>query len=315
MSSETIVQNPPGPVRVLLVDDSKAILAIVRRAVEKAGYSELVIETAPDGQQALSKIKPFAPDLVISDYYMPNLSGMDMLKALRRTGMDRVRVGFVSTESSPQCINEAYSLGALFWVTKPFTDEVLAATVRKALPPEALATRGDSTSAREQPVLQSSGPVLTQALCAVVESLTPKLDFTVDAAPKMTPTDLAESNLLGLYASGQKAVAALAIMDLAALCAVGACASGQPPASTPDGSFLRDPPTDQMRTGATEFLRRTCAALHLGHGVNLPRLAQISVVPRSLAKLQDVLGRDLRRSDYVLNLRGYGRGRVTFIAL
>jgi len=314
VSSETIVQNPPGPVRVLLVDDSKAILAIVRRAVEKAGYSELVIETAPDGQQALSKIEPFAPDLVISDYYMPNFSGMDMLKALRRTGMDRVRVGFVSTESSPQCINEAYSLGALFWVTKPFTDEVLAATVRKALPPEALASRGDST-AREQPVLQSSGPVLTQALCAVVESLTPKLDFTVDAVPKMTPADLAESNLLGLYASGQKAVAALAIMDLAALCAVGACASGQPPASTPDGSFLRDPPTDEMRTGATEFLRRTCTALHLGHGVNLPRLAQISVVPRSLAKLQDVLGRDLRRSDYVLNLRGYGRGRVTFIAL
>ena len=58
------------PLKFLVVDDSRAIQAIIRRAIVKCGYDPVEIKTALDGEQALDIIESFVPDLIITDWHM-----------------------------------------------------------------------------------------------------------------------------------------------------------------------------------------------------------------------------------------------------
>ena len=69
------------PLKFLVVDDSRAIQAIVRRAILKCGYAPLEVRTALDGEQALEIIEAFVPDLVITDMEMPGGTGFVVLEA------------------------------------------------------------------------------------------------------------------------------------------------------------------------------------------------------------------------------------------
>jgi two-component system chemotaxis response regulator CheY len=108
--------------RVLVVDDSKAMRAIVKRHVEQAGLSGLEFEEAEDGTQALSQIRANPPDVVLSDWNMPNMNGIELLEAMRAEGLT-VPFGFVTSESQESYKDRAFDAGALFMIAKPFTAE------------------------------------------------------------------------------------------------------------------------------------------------------------------------------------------------
>lgn len=85
---------------------------------------------AEDGKDALDKIDDYSPHLVLCDWNMPTMNGIEFLRAIRAAG-NSVKFGFVTTESTSEMRAEAKEAGAQFLVAKPFTAE----TFEKALRP------------------------------------------------------------------------------------------------------------------------------------------------------------------------------------
>jgi two-component system, chemotaxis family, chemotaxis protein CheY len=108
--------------QVLIVDDSKAMRMIVARALRQAGYASCVIREAGDGSDALTAVHELVPDLVLCDWNMPEMSGLDLLEALRAEGCE-VPFGFVTSESTPEMRELANDAGAQFLIAKPFTPD------------------------------------------------------------------------------------------------------------------------------------------------------------------------------------------------
>jgi two-component system chemotaxis response regulator CheY len=104
---------------LMLVDDSRVMRQLVRRTLRQAGYQPDVVTECENGQEALAKVDSVKPDLVLSDWNMPIMTGIDMLAALRTKG-DRTPVGFITSESTPAMKARAQGGGALFVLTKPF---------------------------------------------------------------------------------------------------------------------------------------------------------------------------------------------------
>ncbi len=110
--------------KILIVDDSKAMQHIVKRGLEKLGYDDLEIVLASSGMDALKLAKEWQPTLILSDWHMPEMTGIELMHELSTAMLD-IDIGFVTTESSPERIKEATDAGALFVVSKPFDTETL----------------------------------------------------------------------------------------------------------------------------------------------------------------------------------------------
>ena len=108
--------------RILIVDDSKAMRMIVRRTLRQAGFDGCTGVEAANGKEALDAVQAECPDLILSDWNMPEMTGIELLQELKRRGSS-VRFGFVTSESSPDMRMTAIQEGALFFITKPFTAE------------------------------------------------------------------------------------------------------------------------------------------------------------------------------------------------
>lgn len=117
---------------VLLVDDSKAMRLIVRRALREAGFGAHEFVEANNGAEALAAIAQRPPDLVLSDWNMPEMLGIDLLTSLRSQG-STVQFGFVTSEGSDEMRNRARAAGASFFITKPFSPDDLAKALRPIL--------------------------------------------------------------------------------------------------------------------------------------------------------------------------------------
>ena len=111
--------------KILIVDDSKAMRMIVTRTLRQAGFGDHDFVEAENGREALDAVKAHAPDLVLSDWNMPEVNGIEFLQALRASG-DATRFGFVTSESTDAMRQLAADSGALFLIAKPFTAETFA---------------------------------------------------------------------------------------------------------------------------------------------------------------------------------------------
>lgn len=118
--------------RILIVDDSRAMRMIVTRTLRQAGFEKHTFAEAVDGATALAAIAADPPDLVLSDWNMPVMSGIELLCALRAAG-NTVRFGFVTSESTPAMRHTAFESGALFLLAKPFTAETFGAALADVL--------------------------------------------------------------------------------------------------------------------------------------------------------------------------------------
>ncbi len=114
--------------KILIVDDSKAMRMIVMRHLRQAGFENHALEEASNGQEALNAVCAAAPDLILCDWNMPEMNGLEFLKALRQKSI-QVPFGFVTTESSPEMRQTATQEGAAFLIAKPFTVETFETTL------------------------------------------------------------------------------------------------------------------------------------------------------------------------------------------
>jgi two-component system chemotaxis response regulator CheY len=109
-------------VKILIVDDSAAMRMIVRKTLRLAGFEGHDFSETDDGAKALTAIKAAPPDIVLSDWNMPNMTGIELLESLGKEGI-KVKFGFVTTEATPEMRQRATAAGANFLISKPFTPE------------------------------------------------------------------------------------------------------------------------------------------------------------------------------------------------
>lgn len=116
---------PANPnMKILTVDDFSTMRRIIRNMLRQLGYTNIV--EAEDGVMALSMLQREKVDFVISDWNMPNMSGLELLKAMRADdSLKSIPVLMVTAEALRDNIVEAVKAGVSNYVVKPFTAETL----------------------------------------------------------------------------------------------------------------------------------------------------------------------------------------------
>jgi len=118
--------------KFLIVDDSRAMRMLVRRAIRQAGYDVEYVE-AENGKQAYDNLSEgHTYDLVLMDWNMPEMTGIEVAETLQRDGK-RVKFGFITTESTAPMRKKAADAGALFLLAKPFNADDLKTMLDRVL--------------------------------------------------------------------------------------------------------------------------------------------------------------------------------------
>ena len=284
--------------KILIVDDSRAMQAIVRRAVMETGIDPLDIKTASSGHDALNQVQSFKPDVVLTDWHMPGMTGLQMVQTMRQMGLRDTYVGFVTTETQNDRVQEALNNGANFVLNKPFKDEELR---------EKLGAIANKISTK--PIIFK--PITLEGLTAVVRETLKEVPFRL-VEKELTSADLSNENLLALYRSETtKALTAVAVLDLPAMTMMGAGALGMQPADVKP-IIETESPTEDIQNQAADFLGRAAAAMRAEKPGELTMLKQ-SLVSKDFAKLQELLRHNRGQAYFKLDIPGYGSGRMGFL--
>lgn len=107
--------------KILIADDSRVMRQIVKRTLRQAGFTGHETIEAGDGTETLRIALAEKPDLILADWNMPGLTGLEVLCQLRTAGV-QTTFGFVTSEVSEGMKQQALNAGAAFVITKPFTD-------------------------------------------------------------------------------------------------------------------------------------------------------------------------------------------------
>lgn len=116
--------------KVLLVDDSRAMRAILGSIVRKMGFE---VSEAEHGLDALEKLSQCSlPDLLLVDWNMPEMNGLELVKELRsKDEYQGLRIVMVTSESEMDCMVAALEAGADEYLMKPFEPEELIAKLKQ----------------------------------------------------------------------------------------------------------------------------------------------------------------------------------------
>jgi two-component system chemotaxis response regulator CheY len=116
--------------KFLVVDDFSTMRRIVRNLLKELGFTN--IQEAEDGVDGLNKLRSEEFDFVVSDWNMPNMTGIDMLRAIRADEkLKHLPVLMVTAEAKRENIIEAAQAGASGYVVKPFTAGTLDEKLKK----------------------------------------------------------------------------------------------------------------------------------------------------------------------------------------
>lgn len=114
--------------KILLIDDSKTMRNIQKSVLAQLGHT--TVEEACDGQDALSKVGAYKPDLILVDWNMPNMDGLTLLQTMRADAeLKSLPFLMITAEAKKENIAAAVQAGASSCIAKPFT----AATLQEKL--------------------------------------------------------------------------------------------------------------------------------------------------------------------------------------
>lgn len=118
---------------ILVVDDSRAMRMVVQHKVRQCGHHDARFLEAENGEDALKiALANTAIDLILCDWNMPKMTGIEFLNKLREAECD-VPFGFITSESAPEMLQAAAQAGAQFLLNKPFTVEALGAALESVV--------------------------------------------------------------------------------------------------------------------------------------------------------------------------------------
>lgn len=288
--------------RLIVVDDSRATQSIIRRALLAGGFSAEEVHAASTGAEALELAATLHPHLVITDWHMPGMSGLELLTKLRQTGSELVRVGMVTTETSEIRLSEARSLGVSFVVHKPFKDDELLKSVRHALEaPVVVATpRADSEPPPSSLILSAANAVTRQTHWKIAP--TKLIDFE----------SCTRKVLLGVYSrTKDNAVIGLGLMDADLVTSLGGLAA-QLTVPEIQNALASHTPPDAALPQSEHFLTMLAGAIDPTHGTTLTRSFLVSV---KLDLLRKTLHNNRWGAAFTLTMPGLSAGSLGLIRL
>ena len=116
--------------KILIVDDFSTMRRIVKNILKQLGFDNF--EEAEDGDVAFKKLKEADYDFVITDWNMPNMTGLDLLKSIRADeALKDTPVMLVTAEAEKENIIQAAQAGVNDYIVKPFTADVLQGKIEK----------------------------------------------------------------------------------------------------------------------------------------------------------------------------------------
>jgi two-component system chemotaxis response regulator CheY len=121
--------------KILIAEDFATMRRIIKNVLRQAGYQQIV--EADDGATALRKLKSDDIGLVVADWNMPNMTGLDLLKAMRNDDtLKHIPFLMVTAEAKKDNIIEAIQSGASNYLVKPFTPDMLREKIDQILTDE-----------------------------------------------------------------------------------------------------------------------------------------------------------------------------------
>ena len=116
----------------LIVDDFATMRKVLRNLLKQSGHENVV--EAEDGAAALQIIKTQKIDFIISDWHMPNMTGLDLLKSVR-ADKELAKTPFlmITAETAPDSMISAFTAGVSSYIVKPFTAQVLSERIAKIM--------------------------------------------------------------------------------------------------------------------------------------------------------------------------------------
>lgn len=296
-----------GAMKVLVVDDSRVMRRIIGRTLRQVGLDDLHVVEANDGHEGFRQVTAECPDLVLSDWGLPELSGLDLLHAMRASG-DRTPFGFVTVEGSDAVRAAATAAGAQFLLTKPFTAEAL----REALSPNQCP--GADPMSEPPPRRRGAVPTVIPGVQGLRDTLAGLLGravaVTTEAAAPPVGGD--SGSLVALYVDDQLRSAAVIVVDLALSARVGA-AIGLVPAAAADSAIADGALPQDLRDNAHEVLDV------LGNTFNregAPHLRLYALAGTAVELRSDVRSIALKtapREDILVHVARYGGGVLSVI--
>ena len=119
-------------IKILVVDDFATMRKVVRNLLKQGGYDDIV--EAEDGVMALKALKSQQIDFIVSDWNMPNMSGLELLKAVRADAeLAKTPFLMVTAEALQDNVVAAVKAGVNNYIVKPFTAEVLNEKIKKII--------------------------------------------------------------------------------------------------------------------------------------------------------------------------------------
>jgi two-component system chemotaxis response regulator CheY len=119
---------------VLIVDDSSPMRAVIRKTLRICGFDTGECYDAANGREALEILKNHWVDLVITDYNMPEMNGLELIASMKKDDLlSAIPVVVVTTEGSEQMIDEFVHTGAAAYIQKPFTPESIREELNKVV--------------------------------------------------------------------------------------------------------------------------------------------------------------------------------------
>ena len=299
--------------KFLIVDDSRAMQVIVKRGLEQLGYSDNEYKTANNGKDALMIVKEWQPDLILCDWHMPEMSGIQLLKLLKKLNLP-CNIGFVTSESSESRLKEAKDLGARFIVNKPFTDEALHKAVLPILQGSIEgedALEQSSSSEGDKGVTLPSAAAFDKAINALTSN---KVTLTEQSIQALDYEHL--PFVTGLYAiSGTSSIRSICILDLEASCFLGSALQGLPVEDALDSIVQKAIPKKLLENCG--MIMKVISVLFFDQksGQNL-KLENYHLIAKPFAKLDSLSKKSgNQRMDFELDVEAYGKGRMTVIAV
>lgn len=117
--------------RVLTVDDSRTILAMLHHTLSNAGFKVLQAE---DGKQGLEVLKSESVDVVITDINMPVMDGIEFIKNVRASGQyQSLPILILTTETSQDKRDQGKAAGGTGWIVKPFDPDKLISVIHRVV--------------------------------------------------------------------------------------------------------------------------------------------------------------------------------------
>lgn len=287
--------------KFLIVDDSRAIQSIIKRVIESCNYPKLEIQSASDAEAAMDILEKFKPDLIITDWHMHKISGLEFCQHVSQTYGSAIPIGFVTTESSLEKIELAYQSGAKFVINKPFQDADLRVQLTRFVP-----LNGTN---------KSTVPDELKNTISTLSTLLKGEPFTFEPCPPLALADFSENNFLGLFGENGKTppVNALAIMDMGAVGMLWGINNNQQSmilSVVKNGTASNDQ-LEEARTFMDDF----GAGMSIGYKNGPLKLARSSIVNRQFPRLEMSLSSNEGRTDYKLTVPGIGVGYITYIRL